>query len=211
MKHLVLAVSLVFIFTKAFSADDHDHDKEVKPSTKAQPHSEEKHADEESHEHGKEEGHSESEHKGEEKHDSEGHEDHKEHDGEESGHADHEEENSQVGPNKGITEASEENGIKLSPEAEKNFEIEKVAVNKDGKVSIHISSIVTAGIEVNVFRYRRGFYKRIDFKTVNQANHQITLTSKDLASGDFVVIQGLGFLRIAEIAAFGGAPTGHSH
>lgn len=121
------------------------------------------------------------------------------------------EENPQVGPNKGITEATEESGIKLSPEAEKNFEIEKVAVNKDGKVSIHTDSIVTAGVEVNVFRYRNGFYKRIDFKKIAQINHQITLTSKDLVSGDFVVTQGLGFLRIAEIAAFGGAPEGHSH
>lgn len=184
MKRLVLAASLIFVLTKAFSADDHNHEKE--------------------------EVHKESKHQGEEKHDSEGHEDHKSHEKHEEGHAEHEEENSQVGPNKGITEATEENGIKLSPEAEKNFEIEKIAV-KDGKVSIHTDSIVTAGVEVNVFRYRNGFYKRIDFKKIAQSNHQITLTSKDLATGDFVVTQGLGFLRIAEIAAFGGAPEGHSH
>ncbi len=51
----------------------------------------------------------------------------------------------------------------------------------------------------------------MDFKKIAQTNHQITLTSKDLTNGDFVVTQGLGFLRIAEIAAFGGAPEGHSH
>ncbi len=164
MKHLILAASLVFVLLKAFSADDHDHKKE--------------------------EGHKESGNQAEEKHDSEGHDDHKDHQKDE-GYAEHEEENSQVGPNKGITEASEENGIKLSPEAEKNFEIEKVAVSKDGKVSIHTDSIVTAGVEVNVFRYRNGFYKRIDFKKIAQSNHQITLTSKDLTNGDFVVTQGL--------------------
>lgn len=210
MKHLILAASLVFVLSKAFSADDHDHKKEKKSYSTSQPHSDEKHNEEKDHDHEKEEGHKESEHQAEEKHDSEGHEDHKDHE-KEKGHADHEEENSQVGPNKGITEATEENGIKLSPEAEKNFEIEKVAVSKDGKVSIHTDSIVTAGVEVNVFRYRNGFYKRIDFKKIAQTNHQITLTSKDLTTGDFVVTQGLGFLRIAEIAAFGGAPEGHSH
>jgi len=210
MKHLILAASLIFVLTKAFSADDHDHKKEAKPKSTSQPHSDEKHNEEEPHDHEEEEGHKESEHKSEEKHDSEGHEDHKDHE-EEKGHAEHEEENSQVGPNKGITEATEDNGIKLSPEAEKNFEIEKVAVGKDGKVSIHTDSIVTAGVEVNVFRFRNGFYKRIDFKKIAQTNHQITLTSKDLTNGDFVVTQGLGFLRIAEIAAFGGAPEGHSH
>lgn len=183
MKHLILAASLIFVLTKAFSADDHKN----------------------------EEAHKESEHQGEEKHDSEGHEDHKSRDKNEEAHAENEEESSQVGPNKGITEVSEENGLKLSPEAEKNFEIEKVAVNKDAQVSIHTDSIVTAGVEVNVFRYRNGFYKRIDFTKTAQTNHQITITSKDLAAGDFVVTQGLGFLRIAEIAAFGGAPEGHSH
>ena len=53
MKHLILATSLIFVLTKAFSADDHDHKKE--------------------------EGHKESEHQAKEKHDSEGHEDHKNH------------------------------------------------------------------------------------------------------------------------------------
>lgn len=121
------------------------------------------------------------------------------------------EENSQVGPDKGITEASEKNGIKLSPEAEKNFEIKKAAVGKDGQTSIHLSSVVTVGVEVNIFRYRDGFYKRIDFNKVSQINNQITVTSKDLAAGDFIVTKGLGFLRVAEIAAFGGAAEGHSH
>lgn len=211
MKHLILAASLIFVLTKAFSADDHDHDKKVKPNSASQPHSDEKHNEEDPHDHEKEEGHRESEHQGEEKHDSEGHEEHESHEKHEEEHAEHDEENSQVGTDKGITEATEENGIKLSPEAEKNFEIEKIAVNKDGKVSIHTDSIVTAGVEVNVFRYRNGFYKRIDFKKIAQTNQQITLTSKDLTTGDFVVTQGLGFLRIAEIAAFGGAPEGHSH
>ena len=53
MKHLILAASLIFVLTTAFSADDHGHEKE--------------------------EGHKESEHQAEEKHDSEGHEDHKDH------------------------------------------------------------------------------------------------------------------------------------
>jgi hypothetical protein len=185
MKQLILATSLIFVLTTTFSADNHDHEKK--------------------------EDHKESEHIGEEKHDGEEHEAHKSHDGNEKGHAEHEEANPQVGPNKGITEASEENGIKLSPEAEKNFEIEKIAVNKDGKVSIHTNSIVTAGVEINVFRYRNGFYRRIDFIKISQTNYQITITSKDLTAGDFIVTQGLGFLRVAEIAAFGGAPEGHSH
>lgn len=128
---------------------------------------------------------------------------------EKEGHG--EEENSQVGPGKGIVSASEEEGIQISPEAEKNFEIKRIAVPASLQLELPKSAIVTAGTEINVFRYRNGHYKRIDFSTVNKAEGRITIKSVDLKAGDEIVIQGTGLLRIAEIAAFGGAPEGHSH
>ena len=144
------------------------------------------------------------------------HDDGESHEHEESGeHADHDEhgeheEGAQVGPNKGILEASESEGIKLSPEAEKNFELSRIKVSGN-TVEIPKIAVVTAVAEVNVFRYRNGFYKRIDFAQVGRSSASVTIQSKDLKPGDEIVIQGLGFLRLAEIAAFGGAPEGHSH
>ncbi len=132
-------------------------------------------------------------------------------DEEHGGHDESEEANPQVGPTKGILEASKDNGIKLSPEAEKNFEITKLGVLGNGNFQIPKSAIVTAATEVNLFRFRNGFYKRIDFILVSKTSDKATVNSKDLKPGDEVVITGLGFLRIAEIAAFGGAPEGHSH
>lgn len=166
---------------------------------------------EEAHDHGEEE-----HNHGEEKHDEEEahqHDDHKEEAGAHAhgGHGhDESEENPQVGPNKGILQASEKDGIKLSPEAEKNFEISRVKLSSSS-MEIPKRAIVTAVAEVNVFRYRNGFYKRIDFKEVSRNGDRVSISSSELKSGDEIVVQGLGFLRIAEIAAFGGAPEGHSH
>jgi len=142
-------------------------------------------------------------------HDKSGHADHKE-----SGHGDHEEsaeENPQVGEGKGITAASPEQGFKLSNPAIKNFEIETFKIQNVKSITISKKAIVTAGDEVNIFRLRDGFFKRIDFDVIKKEATQITIKSKDLKISDEIVINGTGFLRIAEIAAFGGAPEGHSH
>lgn len=118
--------------------------------------------------------------------------------------------NDQVGIGKGIVEANEVSGFKLSPEAEKNFEIKKINVSSQ-VVEIPNGAIVTAVNEINIFRYRSGFYRRIDFDFVSKGRGKTQIKSKDLKVGDEIIISGLGFLRLAEIAAFGGAPEGHSH
>ena len=152
-------------------------------------------------------------HEGEKEHDHESK--HSETESEEHGHGDEhehgEEENPQVGPKKGILEASEQQGIKLAPEAEKNFEIQKIKVVNSASVEIPKNAVVTAGVEENLFRYRAGYYKRIDFEKLGKAGNRMSVRSKDLQTGDEIAITGLGFIRIAEIAAFGGAPEGHSH
>ncbi len=126
-------------------------------------------------------------------------------------HGEHEEENSQVGPDKGITAYNEEDGFMLSDEAKKNFEIRTVSVDAAGTVLLEEKNIVKSGIERNVFRLRNGNFKRIDFVLVGRGEGKMRIKSKDLKMGDEVVIEGLGFLRTSEIAATGGAPEGHSH
>lgn len=138
------------------------------------------------------------------------------HDDEDSdGHAHHddhdEEENASVGPDKGILEIDEDLGFKLSPEATKNFDLQVQKLSGQGPWSVSRSSLLHSGEEVNVFRRRQGFYKRIDFKEVRRTATEITLSSVDLRNGDELVVAGLGFLRIAEMAASGGVAHGHSH
>ena len=115
-----------------------------------------------------------------------------------------------VGADKGITEAHENEGFKLSPEALKNFDLKYASVT-GAVVQIPSSARVTTGEEVNLYRARDGFFKRIDFQVVKAGSQTISVKSEDLRQGDQVVIQGHGFLRIAELAAFGGVADSHGH
>lgn len=145
-------------------------------------------------------------------HGAEGGEKHDDHDegGGHGGHG-HEEGNENIGPGKGIVSASEEEGFQISPQAEKNFEIKRFQVPGSAQFEIPKTAIVTAGTEVNLYRYRDMHYKRVDFVFVSKGDKKVIVKSKDLKAGDEIVVLGTGLLRIAEIAAFGGAPEGHSH
>ena len=145
---------------------------------------------------------------GEKNHKEEGH---GESDGHDHGEGEEEEGGSSVGPEKGITEFSERNGFKLSAEALKNFDLKYLKLNGDGPWALPKAALVHSGEETNLFRKRNGFFKRIDFQTTKNAGNQLTVDSDDLREGDEVVVVGLGFLRIAELAATGGVAHGHSH
>lgn len=202
MKRLFCLITILVYFSAfpiSAQEKEHKHPTKEKGSPQTQHDAEEDHEGDE-HEHGEDKhgGHDQSE-------DSHGH-------GEADGHEEHgeHEESAQVGPGKGILEASESEGIKLSPEAEKNFELARIKVSGGG-IEIPKRAIVRAVAEVNVYRYRNGFYKRVDFAEVNRSADKIAIRSREIKPGDEIAIQGLGFLRLAEIAAFGGAPEGHSH
>ena len=145
---------------------------------------------------------------GDEKHDDHGDEKHEEHGNEK--HDEHEE-NSKVGPDKGILKADKELGFILSPEAVKNFSIKTSILTGVKPWILPASARVFSQNEVNFFRIRNGYIKRIDFKTLSSQASLLKKDSVDLMNGDEVIIQGMGFVRIAELAAFGGAPEGHSH
>lgn len=182
MKLIRFAILLSLIFNLNTAIASENHDK-----------NEEAHSTEKGHEEGKDD-----------------HDDH----GEGEKHADHDEageENPQVGADKGIVEANKEKGFKLSPEAEKNFSIKKFKVVKPQNIEIPKAALVTSGVEINLYRLRDGFYKRIDFTTVTTKVNTLIINSKDLAQNDDIALSGLGFLRISEISAFEGAPEGHSH
>ncbi len=223
MKTLIALVAVFFLSlfgvasaeksSKPKEVHDHGHEEheghdESAHKPKAEEHKESEHAHEDGHEEGEEHAH-EGE-KGDD-HDhgkEEGKDGHAGHDEDEHGH---EEGGSRVGPDKGILAATEQDGIKLSPEAIKNFELKSKVLVGSGPWTIPSTARLLAGEEVNLFRMRDGFYKRIDFTLHRRNAEELIVSSKELKTGDSIITNGIGFLRIAEITAFGGAPEGHSH
>ena len=136
----------------------------------------------------------------------EGHDDHKEHNehtekekhddhGEEGEHAEHEE---------------KLDGFKLNAASVKTFDLK--LINYVAQKTILPKKAIYKGLnEVNIYRFRAGLYKRIDFKILTQTKSDFHISSPDLATGDQIVINGIGFLRMAEIAASGGLSDSHSH
>ncbi len=172
-------------------SDEHGHEQQA--GDEHQAGKEDEHGSDKAESHDEEEGHA--------------HEEKDEHGHEEEGHG----ENRAVGPDKGITEANEKLGFRLSAEAVKNFGITTKDVSGPGTFTLPRSSIFFGLQERNIYRIRNGFYQRIDFVTLSKSFSQLTISVSDLKAGDKIVLSGLGFLRIAEIAAFGGIGEGHAH
>lgn len=100
-------------------------------------------------------------------------------------------------------------GFKLNEKSTKNFGIVTIIHNEESTIS---HAAVFKGLnEVNLYRLRDGLYKRIDFTVTKKTNETLTVRSKDLKKNDRIVVSGVGFLRIAEIAASGGISDSHSH
>lgn len=192
IKKIILVLSLVMLSFAAKSEDSHRHD----------------HGDEPKKENPEKDKNLKAVEKKEKSDDGHGHDEpHSDH-ADEHGHGD---ENAQIGADKGILVADKDKGFKLSPETEANFKVEKIKVQSSEDVEIPRKALVTSTIEINVYRYRDGFYKRIDFDTISKNTTSLRIKSKDIKQGDEIATTGLGFLRVTEIAAFDGAPEGHAH
>lgn len=206
---LTITVLLIFsIFgmkhTLAEDSHKHGHDEKKELSDEKDPH---KHKEGDEHN-----GQAKSnDHPGEE-------EDHGHEEGEEHGHdkkekhADgegEEEGSSSVGPEKGIL-AKSDKGIQLAPEAVSTFDLKAVPFT-NGSIKVSQQAIVQIKNEKSIFRLRDGWYKRVPIKIIRTAEDYATIESLDLKPGDQVVVQATGFLRMAEVAAEGGASHGHSH
>lgn len=126
-------------------------------------------------------------------------------------HDEHGEANPNIGHGKGIVEADPEKGFKISSEAFKNFEINMKTVNDPRSLVIPKEAVFSGLLERNIYRFRDGFFKRIDFQTRFKSGSEITISSSYLKPGDQIVVSGLGFLRIVELAAYGGVSDSHSH
>lgn len=124
------------------------------------------------------------------------------------GKGEHEEASENVGPDKGILEKSEADGIKLSKEAIETMLIKTMDVSSQ-QVSIPFSSLVRIKDEKYVYRLRNGWFKRIEIQILQKVGKSLIVKTSDFVTGDKIVVEGLGFLRTSEIFSEEGAA--HSH
>ena len=128
-------------------------------------------------------------------------------------HADEEREkiSPSVGPGKAITEASKENGFKLSDKAIQVLGIQAMPLAGSYPFQVPPSALVYFQDEVGVYRRREGSFKLIPVKILQKSGNQVTIEADELRGGDFIAKRGVGFLRVADLEAFGGAEAGHGH
>jgi hypothetical protein len=183
MKNILLIINILILGlgSVAKGTEDHDHkEKEIK--------NEHDHKDGDKHKEEKKSGH-----------------DHgKKHEDEEN------EGGKNVGPNKGVTSIDEENGFTLSDEARKKFSIETEMVTGSGPWNFPESALLLTGEEKNIYRFRNGYFKRIDIQIFEKNGSQVYLNSPELKNGDSVVVKGVGFIRTAELDVTSGE-SGHHH
>lgn len=130
-------------------------------------------------------------------------------------HPHHEEESEQVsssvGPGKAVVAASAEQGFKLADKGIKLLGIQTVPLSGNPPFKIPEEALVYFQENTGVYRLRAGFFKLIPIKIQQKIGSEITITSDELKRGDSVAHQGIGFLRVVELEAFGGGESGHVH
>ncbi len=184
MKNIYILVLVIFAMNLGRASDNHtnesdSHQHGEKENFNKGKKEEHKHAEGESHEevddHGEEDGHNHAENE-------------KQKEEEEGGQL--------VGPEKGVIERGPL-GFKLSPEAQKNFEIEIITFNPTLNSKSSQPWLVKIKDGKYAYRTHDGWIKRVKIE--------------QLKSGDQVVSKGTGYIRGAELVLEQGASHGHSH
>lgn len=104
---------------------------------------------------------------------------------------------------KGIVKTDDKEGFILSAQAKKNFSYTTMKLQGSGPWSIPSTALLFSEDEVYVYRIRKDFIKRIKFEESKKSSDNLSINSKELASGDEIITSEVGTVRVAELAAFG--------
>lgn len=126
----------------------------------------------------------------------------------------HEEEGSvsNVGPDKGVLEASKAKGFKLTKEAVAHLGIKAVAPKKEGDYFLlPKSALVSVMRERFIYTLNDGFYKPVEIIVVRSSGSQILVKPEHGEITGQVATEGVHFLRNIEVDVFSGDEGGHHH
>lgn len=113
-----------------------------------------------------------------------------------------------IGKDKAVTEADEDNGFKLSEKASKNLDLKFITLPSPVKpevFNVPLKAIVQLQDEVGVYVRKSGWIKRVEGKLLQKSKDQVLFQSKDLAAGVEVAVSGVPLLRVTEMEVFGGS------
>ena len=105
---------------------------------------------------------------------------------------------------KAVYEVTKENGMRLTPEALKNIEIQTSVLQKSGIVKIPKDALVLFQENTGVYRLRDGWFKLVRVKIQAKKETFLDVQSSELQSGDEIVVHGGDLLRVSELDALGG-------
>jgi hypothetical protein len=185
-KHFISVVMVLLLaaFSPQLRAEDQDHMEDKKTD------SHKEHGSEKDDEH---------EHKDGKKHEDDEKDEH--------GHGEEEESIGGVGKGNAVTAADEHEGIQLSVKSQNAIGLKSESYQNG---CVPVTALVRHQNEVSVYRLRNGWYKRVSVKVEKIENGQAVIQTDELSQGDFVVVQSVALLRVAELDAFSGE-VGHSH
>jgi len=142
---------------------------------------------------------------------SEEHSDHEDH--EEEGHDDHGHGHGggkAIGVGKAIIEVDETKGFKLSHEAFKTLKI-KLKSAKGSTFKISKSTLVTSKNLKGIYRLRAGFFKLLPVSITKEVKGGYMVKVSGIKTGDQIVVQGVGLLRVADVYSTDKSEYGHAH
>lgn len=116
-----------------------------------------------------------------------------------------------VGPNYAVTAASRDLGFQLSAKALKTLGIAWFPSAASNAQEIPASALVYFQEHVGVYRLRDNWFHLIPVKILKSTATQARIDSNELRSGDAVVSQGVGFLRVTEMSLFSASRAAHVH
>ena len=115
-----------------------------------------------------------------------------------------------IGHGKAIEEVNKEKGFRLSKEAIKTLEIKLLMISQKN-IQIDKKTLVTSKKIKGVYRLRDGYFKLLPIDLKEEINGKYLISLQEIKSGDQVVIEGAGLLRVADIYTKDKAQYSHSH
>ena len=103
----------------------------------------------------------------------------------EKSHSEKKGEPSNFGLGKGVVEASEKDGIKLSQKAVQTLGLKTVSISSSNIHTLPLGALIYFQEEVGVYRLRSGFFKLIEGKVIKKKSDTVTFEASGVVSGGF--------------------------